>query len=101
MTDPDRLFPVEPIPDAATLGPDARRTLKRRAILESGRHPATGLKLLDPEWKLSCKQCVHLRARWRRVTYWKCAVAGITHGPGSDIRVSWPACTAFRMEATE
>jgi hypothetical protein len=28
-------------------------------------------------------------------TWHKCNRAGITHGPGTDIRVSWPACSLY------
>ena len=79
---------------------ERRRTARRRAILATGFHPATRLALLHPEWVYGCGDCaravqVNGGNRW----YWKCLKQGITHGPGTDIRVSWPACRALRIAA--
>ena len=72
--------------EAEPLSADARRTERRRQYLEAGIHPATGLPLADNGE--TCATCVHHRPG----RFHKCLLAGVTHGPGTDIRVSWPAC---------
>jgi len=42
-----------------------------------------------------CKECGHLRKkRWDK-NYYKCALIGDTNGPGTDKRLSDPACDRF------
>jgi len=52
---------------------------------------------LDPEGR-KCKDCglffYHERAR----KYYKCALRGYSHGPGTDHRCNWDACRKFRKE---
>ena len=72
------------------LSADARRTWRRKNLLESGIHPATKLPLANNGE--TCGTCIHSRKHWR---YWKCDLVEMTFGPGTDIRVSWPACVRF------
>ena len=91
VRDPDRY--VTP-----GMGQDARRTARRRALIEDGVHPATRFPLTGLG---SCGDCAHLilkdgpalgagAGRW-----WKCTQA-LKDGRGPDIVRSWPSCTAWR-----
>jgi hypothetical protein len=94
----DQLFELDPVPDPEQLSYTRRLTLRRRQVLDSGFHPATGQRLLAGE--LTCADCVHCIATgYRSRTYWKCDRVQITSGPGTDIRRGWPACRLF--EATD
>ena len=96
VRDPDRY--VTP-----GLGQDARRTARRRALIEHGVHPATRFPLTGPG---SCGDCAHLilkdgpalgvgAGRW-----WKCTQA-LKDGRGPDIVRSWPSCTAWQQREEE
>lgn len=107
MTADGRLFPVpEPDadaePDALTASYGSRLTARNRVAIANGRHPATRKKLLrivdPPQRAMCCGDCAHADyrpggTRW----FWKCRLhpQGMTHGPATDIRISWPACELF------
>lgn len=74
---------------------DRARTVKRRAMLACGIHPATGLPLLGRE---TCGTCVHHFVRQFAGAYHKCRLVRSTGGPATDIRVSWPACEKWQSE---
>lgn len=80
---------------------DRRRTTRNQDLLARGIHPATRLPLLDPDWEFRCRDCAHA-VRIDHVTrgWWKCELhrLGTSASAASDIRVSWPACTRFRIE---
>jgi hypothetical protein len=76
-----------------TLSADAKRTWRRKNMLERGIHPATRLPLANNGE--TCGTCVHSRKNWR---FWKCELVELTFGPGTDIRVSWPACQRWEGE---
>jgi len=41
----------------------------------------------------TCKNCAKLiRVLYRDKVYVKCQMRAVTHGPGTDHRVNWPAC---------
>jgi hypothetical protein len=43
-----------------------------------------------------CKSCVRFQSDdYHGVTYHKCELRGMTHGPGTDHRVKWPACSKY------
>jgi hypothetical protein len=67
-----------------------RRTARQRSLLAAGVHPATGLALAGNGE--TCGNCAHLTGHSRTRTYWKCDLVATTHGPGTDIRLGWPAC---------
>lgn len=91
------LFDLPPVETPVALSADQRRTIRRAEMLAAGRHPTTLRPTLDPEWGLTCGDCDHHVTHSRARTFHKCEVApgGVTHGPGSDVRVSWPASTAL------
>lgn len=76
-----------------------RLTLRNKATLEAGQHPATRLPLIHPGWKLTCGDCAYHTVQTTRPgrRFHKCRRVPITNGPGTDIRVSWPACTAVAL----
>jgi hypothetical protein len=85
---------AEPAPKLST---DRRRTLKRQALLDAGIHPRTRLPLAGNG--KTCGDCAHSELHYAGSAthgYWKCLLAGVTSGPGTDIRKSWPACTAYK-----
>lgn len=44
----------------------------------------------------TCGTCKHAYSRnGGRRNYWKCDLVKATGGPGSDIRLKWPACSRF------
>jgi hypothetical protein len=89
---------AEPTNPGEVLSYGRRLTLRRQADLAAGRHPVTGLPLLHSEWGFTCGTCAHHRA-WRMGgTYHKCALHD-TGSEATDIRVGWPACTRYRIEA--
>ena len=46
-----------------------------------------------------CGHCRHLiRIHPGQNTYPKCDLTAITHGPGTDWRVRWPACGRFEED---
>lgn len=45
----------------------------------------------------TCGTCVHLYImRYHDYRYFKCDLRGTTHGPGTDMRKSWPACGRYQ-----
>ena len=91
---------------------DRLRRQRNRASLDAGIHPTSKAPLLSRDeaertlrviagWPAdpTCRDCVHhITNPWRTAgTYHKCteAAVGLTHGPASDVLVSWPACTRF------
>ena len=87
---------VPPPVEVEPLSADAKRTQRRREHLDAGIHPATGLPLADSGE--TCGTCVHHLVRHRGSRWHKCELAGVTHGPGTDIRVSWPACQRWEPD---
>ena len=98
------LFELEPILEQAevvVLSAGAKLTLRNNRSLADGIHPATR-QPLNEDTTLRCGNCAHVvRERMGKI-YWKCRkhLRGMTHGPASDIRVSWPACALHSTEIT-
>jgi hypothetical protein len=93
MTDLE-LFFVEPtvLESTEKLSPDRRRTLRQKADVERGIHPLMRTPTV-PE-RGTCGDCVHrVSVGHHDRAFPKCELAGITHGPGTDCRAWWPACT--------
>jgi len=79
---------------------------RQRDVLVAAEHAAKGTRQLarmlarhgrDPQGH-ACGDCVHfVRANLDTAAkgYWKCTEYGVTGGPGTDWRVSWPACGLF------
>ena len=86
----DTLFEIEPAAEPAErLSADRARTQRRRALIEAGVHPLTRTALIEGRY---CGGCGHAQ---KVNGYWKCDTVPHTFGPGTDIRLSWPACTRF------
>lgn len=86
---------------------DTRRLkLRNDADLAKGVHPATRVAL-HPDQSKRCGDCAHHQSHdWygsRKKIYHKCDIhrLGMSHGAASDIRVSWPACTAFVAKSAD
>jgi len=87
--------PVDP-----KISADRARTIKRAATLARGWHPLGGK--LHPDAApaddrkapgLRCRGCVHPIAQGGVAgNYIKCDAHAITGGPGTDLRLWWPAC---------
>lgn len=115
--EPDRLFDI---PDAPPPAPresaDARRTRRRAEMLAAGIHPRTRLPLIANA-DATCGNCAHHFERRMASTYHKCdhgyapgtyrngnpapPAAFVSGGPATDVRVNWPACTAWKPEPVE
>ena len=106
MTDDGALFDAPPAPPPPPsidryvtddMGQDARRTARRKALIEDGIHPATRLPIMGPG---TCGDCIHLLLKDGRALgigngrWWKCALT-LKDGHGPDIRKSWPSCAAW------
>lgn len=119
MSDAHLFDPGDPIaPEAApdaNLGADARRTLRRNQQLAAGIHPRTRLRLLDPNPDaFTCGDCeLHFtRNMDSNHRYHKCGhgypvyehedgtvtYLNVSSGPATDVRLSWPACSAFKKK---
>lgn len=103
----DSLFDPAEYPAAAgvaqpgewqNLSAGAKRTARNKAALEAGIHPATRCPV-RPELG-TCSTCAHHVAHVLSRTFHKCELAGVTHGPSTDIRVSWPACTLYEERSS-
>lgn len=94
---------VEPAPK---LSADRARTLKAAATLAQGRHPLGGKLHADAAPAddrkadgLRCRGCVHVvRQEYVAGDYLKCDAHLITRGPGTDLRLWWPACEGFEAK---
>lgn len=81
-----------------------RLTIRRNEALAAGTHPTSRRKLAPeghPGHGHTCGDCEHHLIHHLGGTYHKCELAhgGLTGGPGSDVRVRWPACTAWEAES--
>lgn len=96
MSADGHLFYVEPTrPTAEGLSVGRKITLRNNAMLEQGVHPVSR-RLLANNGR-TCGTCSHHTVNVRTKTYHKCDL-NLTGGPGTDIRLSWPACTAWMPE---
>lgn len=87
------LFDPEPV---APLSRGRKLTIRNNDLLRQWIHPVTRLPLAEGDNK--CGDCAnHVVHRSNTKIFHKCDL-NYTHGPGTDLRVSWPACTRF--EAT-
>lgn len=79
-------------PGIQGLSAQRRRTIRNRAMIAQGFHPLTKLPLARNDE--TCGTCAH--SHWVRMgnKYFKCSM-NETSGPGTDIRVWWPACTKW------
>jgi hypothetical protein len=68
-------------------------TRRNNEKLRAGVHPITGHPLLVGPG-LQCATCDHLRVNQRAKRWYKCEL-NESHGPRTDVRVGWPACTSY------
>lgn len=103
-TDTPRLPELDPPADMSS---DQKRTWRDRQRLARGWHPNASRPLHPDAPRVTepgepgdgprCRSCAHLLAhRHNCRTYFKCQVVGISHGPATDVRRWWPACTAWK-----
>jgi hypothetical protein len=84
------------------MGQDARRTARRRELLEQGIHPITK-QPTRPDLG-TCGDCANLVVKdIGRARHWfKCRLTlTVSHGSypsGPDVRKSYPACTGFKSK---
>ncbi|MBT9255404.1 hypothetical protein KMZ30_07435 [Phycicoccus sp. KQZ13P-1] len=99
-------FLVEHDEPAEELSADRRRTLRQRAEIANGRHPLAGAPLhaqapTDPApggrpLPFTCGTCSHRQThRHNSRSYQKCDLVPVTNGPGTDLRLWWPACINY------
>jgi len=72
---------------------DRQRTQAQHALLAQGIHPATRRPLADNDE--TCGSCTFFQTYRKGGTYFKCSNEhgpGVTFGPATDIRKTWPAC---------
>lgn len=91
-----------PLPEPVEMprSPQRRRTIRQRLLIGAGVHPATRRPTIEGTECRGCSHLVLVDHHGRR--YWKCDrhTLGITHGPATDVRLSWPGCT-LREEAPD
>lgn len=63
-------------------------------------NPCVALYGSDPAGR-KCKACAHLCYFQQSARWYKCDLRKLTHGPGSDHRVNWPACAKFQERAAD
>lgn len=82
-------------PQQGPLSAAKRRTLRQQSQIGRGIHPATEMALANNGQTCgTCKHCEGFR-HGGKSTYYKCLLMPVTNGPGSDIRLSWPACVKW------
>lgn len=93
-------LPHEPARRGEKLTPDQARAIRQAATMTRGMHPL-GSKLhpdaapVDDRQAegLRCRGCVHVMGQGgTNGRYLKCDIHTITRGPGTDLRLWWPAC---------
>lgn len=95
-SEPTLFDPGPPLPKPEPLSAERRRTARRRVLLEQGINPGSMRPFAgNNEF---CRTCKHLEIHGNEKTYFKCGRVPVTAGPGTDIRVSWPACILWEAE---
>ena len=75
------------------MGHDAKRTARRRAMIEDGCHPATFTATTDQGTCGECAALVRKRVpSWDGRHVWKCRFAQNALNDGPDIVRAWPSC---------
>lgn len=103
MGDDDALFPAVPA-TAGSLSADQRRSTRAAQAIAFGWHPLRGIPL-HPDAPADrdgagprCGSCAHLiRVGHHNRVYLKCDLVPLTHGPGTDARSWWPACSDWEL----
>jgi hypothetical protein len=89
----------QPAPDCDTpegeVSPDVARRLRNESRIARGIHPF-GQRLREPAGE-TCGSCKFKFAHWSNPEkkFFKCEKVKQTRGPGSDIRLKWPACVLW------
>lgn len=84
--------PSEPAPEP--LSADRKRTIANDRRLAAGIHPATRALLANNGE--TCGTCGNLdQEQHNSRSYYKCGLIPSTSGPGTDIRLKWPACNLW------
>lgn len=70
------------------------RTERNHARIKRGIHPFGGPLANNGK---TCGDCAFVLAHSQsRNRYFKCSQFGVTRGPATDLRLSWPACAQFK-----
>lgn len=80
-------------PPERKLSVDERRTIRNRAFIARGVHPATRVALAGNGE--TCGTCALSVAKRRGKVYFKCSLR-VTCGAATDIRKFWPACEKWK-----
>ena len=84
----------EPAEAPEGLSAGRKLTLRLRELSDQGINPLTGEG--DGPKGRTCGDCKHrISVLWHDRTYPKCELGPATHGPQTDVRAYWPACTRF------
>lgn len=93
MTEQPELFNVARVkPPTEGLSAGQKLTLRNNQSIANGVHPVSRRPITGNGE--TCGSCSHHFSHSRNKTYHKCDL-NVTGGPGTDIRVSWPACDAW------
>jgi len=90
VTEP--LFDLPPVVVPPKLSSTEKLTIKNRALIANGYNPASRLALADNGE--TCGTCAHHVVHLRNKVWHKCDLR-FTFGPGTDLRISWPACVKW------
>lgn len=76
---------------------DVRRRKRAERFIAAGIHPLTRRPLMGNDE--TCGTCAHcIRVGHTSRTYFKCDLVPVTRGPGTDIRLRWPACRSWMQQ---
>jgi hypothetical protein len=91
----DEMFPEVPRTEVVHISAGRRRTARNNALIARGVHPITGTPLLTHPSNPTCGDCNHHTLQGGVAGRFHKCTLNSTGGPGTDLRVSWPACTRF------
>ena len=91
----DALFDLPPIEPPPVLSAGQKLTIRNNTMIANGCHPVTRCALANNGQ--TCATCAHHVVRRRNQVWHKCDLS-YSHGAGTDIRISWPACIKWEAK---
>lgn len=89
------LFELEELPPPPKLTVGAKMRVRQQQRIDSGVHPLGHDALLIGTSE-TCGGCrFRVAYGYHTRSYPKCEKGPFTHGPGTDVKASWPACRRF------